>query len=74
MTGEIDIGGVFLPALLIWAIVALALGAILRRVLTWIGAYRLVWHPALFDMALFVVLVGAVATLAGRYHGFGLLG
>jgi hypothetical protein len=74
VTGEIDIGGVFLPALLVWAVVALGLGAILRRVLTWIGAYRLVWHPALFDMAVFVVLVGVVAALAGRYHGFGLLG
>ncbi|KAG1246737.1 hypothetical protein G6F65_020531 [Rhizopus arrhizus] len=28
-----------------------------RRVLARVGLYRLVWHPALFDLALFVVLL-----------------
>lgn len=74
MTGEVDIAGVFVPALLVWAVAALALGALARRALTLIGAYRFVWHPALFDLALFVLLWGAVSALAGRFHGFGLLG
>jgi hypothetical protein len=64
MIGEFDIGGVFAPSLLIWAVVALAISLPLRRFLTWIGAYRLVWHRGLFDIALVLLLWSAVAAAA----------
>jgi hypothetical protein len=67
MRYEIDIYGVLAPALLLWLIVAYALGALLRRTLHKAGLYRLVWHPALFDLALFVCLLGGVVYLSSEY-------
>jgi hypothetical protein len=48
------------PILLLAALVALALARALGFVLARIGFYRLVWHPALFDFALFILVLGAV--------------
>jgi len=63
MTGELDIDGVFLSSVLVSALIALAASFVLRRVLSKVGAYRLVWHPALFDTALFVILWAAVVAV-----------
>ena len=63
MTGEMNIDGVFLSSVLVSAVIALAASFVLRRVLSKVGAYRLVWHPALFDTALFVILWAAVVTV-----------
>ncbi|ENZ82622.1 MULTISPECIES: DUF1656 domain-containing protein [Caulobacter] len=60
MTGEIDLNGVFLSSVLVSALIALAASFVLRRLLSWVGAYRFVWHPALFDTAVFVILWAAV--------------
>lgn len=60
MTGELDINGVFLSSVLVSALIALAASFLLRRVLSKVGAYRFIWHPALFDTALFVILWAAV--------------
>ena len=62
MTGELDIDGVFLSSVLVSALIALVASFVLRRVLSKVGAYRFVWHPALFDTALFVILWAAVVT------------
>ncbi|KSB90723.1 hypothetical protein AS593_10240 [Caulobacter vibrioides] len=59
MTGEYNIDGVFLSSVLVSAVMALVAAFVLRRVLSWAGAYRFVWHPALFDTALFVILWAA---------------
>jgi hypothetical protein len=64
MRYEIDIYGVLVPALLLWLIVAYVLSAVLRRLLQRIGFYRLIWHRALFDFALFVCLLGGVVYLS----------
>ena len=64
MTGELDLYGVFVPALAAWMLVALALTLVVRRVLAGLGAYRLIWHRPLFDLALYTVLLGAVVALA----------
>jgi len=63
MTGELDIDGVFLSSVLVSALIALVASFVLRRVLSKVGAYRFVWHPALFDTALFVILWAAVVTV-----------
>ena len=60
MIGEINLDGVLLSSVLVSALVALAAAFVLRRALSWAGAYRFVWHPALFDTALFVILWAAV--------------
>lgn len=67
MIGEINLYGVFIPPLLLWVIVALPLTALLRRLLRWIGFYRLVWHRPLFDFALLVIVLGIVVTASSRW-------
>jgi len=67
MTGEIDLYGVFVPSLLLSLGAALPLTAGLRRLLRWSGFYRLVWHRPLFDLALLVMVLGAVIGLATRW-------
>lgn len=64
MTGEFDLYGVFVPSLAAWMLLAFLLFLPLRRLLARAGLYRLVWHRPLFDLALYVVLLGAVVALA----------
>jgi len=66
MIGEIDLFGVFLPPLLVWLGIGLLLSAALRAALTRLGFYRYVWHRPLFDLALLVILTGAVSYAAGH--------
>jgi hypothetical protein len=61
---EFDIYGVFVPALLVFAIVTLLLSLALTRLLEAIGFYRFVWHRPLFNLALGVILFGAVVAYA----------
>lgn len=63
---EINLNGVFVPAQLIWAGIAFPLSAFICRRLEAQRFYNLVWHRALFDFALFVILWGGLSTLA--YH------
>jgi len=67
MIGEIDIYGVFIPPLLVWVCAELPLTAMLRRLLRWLGVYRLVWHRPLFDFALLVIVLGAVVAASKRW-------
>ena len=60
---EAAFGGVLLPGLLIAASAALALTLALRRLLSRVGFYRLVWHPTLFTLALFVLILGGIVAL-----------
>ena len=64
MIGEFDIYGVYFPAFAVFAAVALVLQLAINRVLVAIGFYRLVWHRALFDLAVYVILLGAVTAAA----------
>jgi hypothetical protein len=66
MIGESNIQGVFISAVLVSAVIALALSFVVRRLLALIGAYRFIWHPALFDTALFVILWAVVVALPIR--------
>lgn len=67
MFGDFNIFGVFVPRILILALVAYVLNLVLRRVLARLGVYRLVWHPGLFDLALFVLVLGGMAQLSELY-------
>ena len=60
---EAAFGGVLLPGLLIAALAAGALTLALRRLLSRVGFYRLVWHPTLFKLALFVLILGGIVAL-----------
>lgn len=60
MIGELDIHGVYVSSLLVWATLAYLLFLPVRRVLAAVGLLRHVAHRALFEAALFVVLLGGV--------------
>ncbi|MDP9918993.1 hypothetical protein J2W24_004662 [Variovorax boronicumulans] len=62
---EVNLFGMQLPWLLLLAAGALPCAWAMRRLLAIVGAYRWIWHPALFDLALYVVVLGALACLTG---------
>ncbi|MFZ6762718.1 DUF1656 domain-containing protein [Pseudoroseomonas sp. WGS1072] len=64
MIAEIDLYGIFLPALLVWALLALPASVLLRRLLRALGVYRWVWHAPLFDFALFLITLGGLVAFS----------
>ena len=64
--GETDIYGVFIPTLFLFGLLALFLTAVLARLLRRVGFYRYVWHRALFNLLLFIVILGGVTALASN--------
>ena len=66
MRPELDIYGIFVPTLGALALASFVLSAILRRILAFIGFYRLVWHRPLFDTAIYVCLLGTLAFTINR--------
>jgi protein AaeX len=64
--GEFDIYGVYFPAFAVFAAVAFLLLVVIKRVLDACGFYRFVWHRALFDLAIYVILVGVVTAAGAR--------
>jgi hypothetical protein len=71
MIGELNVYGLLVSPLLLWVLAALPATALFRRTLRRLGVYRAVWHPPLFDLALFVIVLGAVATLTSVTAGIG---
>lgn len=63
MIGEFDVYGVFVPALLVWGLIALMLSRVARAILARIGFYRLVWHRPLVDLSLFVIILAVVTAV-----------
>ncbi|WP_118181231.1 DUF1656 domain-containing protein [Paraburkholderia phosphatilytica] len=66
MIGEIDVVGVFVPAILVLMLIAYLINLGIRTVLARIGFYRLVWHRSVFDLALYVLVLGLVAIVSHR--------
>ncbi|WP_410012304.1 DUF1656 domain-containing protein [Sodalis sp. C49] len=57
MIGEASFYGLFFPWLMVLALAALGLFWAVRRLLAMGGFYRWVWHPALFDIAVYFLLL-----------------
>ena len=57
MIGQISVYGLYLPWLMVLALGALVALWAVRRLLAATGVYRWVWHPALFDLALYVLML-----------------
>jgi hypothetical protein len=62
MTGDINVAGVFVPTFAVCCVVALGLIVLLHTVFKRFEfpLHRFVWHPPLFDLAVFVIFLGAV--------------
>lgn len=71
MTGEVEIGGVFIPIALVSGVAGFVASLILRRFLRAAHAYTYIWHAGLFDVSMFVVLWAATDFFIGKIHGVG---
>lgn len=63
MSGEFTVYGVFVPTLLALMTLAYLLKSGVRLVLQRMGAYRHVWHPSLFNFAIFLILLDGLFRL-----------
>jgi hypothetical protein len=57
MAGEIDLFGVIVSPFLVIVIMTIPLHSLLKRLLSNAKIYQKVWHPPLFDIALYVILL-----------------
>jgi hypothetical protein len=62
MIGEIDVAGIFLSPLLPCLLIAFFARLLLSWVLSSAGFYRIVWNRPLFDLSLFLILLGVAFT------------
>lgn len=60
MLREISVFGALMPSLLLYFLTAIPLFLVIDRVLSPLGLYRLVWHPPLVRLALFVCVFSAL--------------
>jgi hypothetical protein len=67
MIGEISIGGVYIPSLLLLVIAAVVLTALLSRLLSASGFYRFVAYRPLTDIAFFTLLLAAIAWITSGW-------
>jgi hypothetical protein len=67
MIGEVSIGGVYIPSLLLLAVAAVVLTALLSRLLSAIGFYRFVVYRPLTDIAFFVLLLAAMVWITSGW-------
>ncbi len=63
MNGEVAIGGVFMPTLLLLGIAALVLTFAIVRVMNAFGLHRIFAYRAAVDLAIFVLVMGGLAVL-----------
>lgn len=63
MYGEFNLYGVFVPTLIGMMLLAYALNSGLNLLLKRTGAYRHIWHPALFNLAVYILVLGGLFTL-----------
>jgi hypothetical protein len=59
MKYQLDLFGVLVPSLLLWNVLAYVLARTVSKLIARAGLYRRIWHPALFDFALYVCLVSS---------------
>lgn len=61
--------GFYLPPAALWAACALVPFLLLRWLLRRIGLYALVWNPSLFNIALYVLVMGGLVYFGNIYLG-----
>lgn len=58
MIGEFKFLGMYFPMLLLNALLAFGVTRFIGVLLARKGLYRHIWHPVLFDLALFFIVLG----------------
>jgi hypothetical protein len=60
---DVDLLGIFTPALLLLMLAAWVVNLALKRTLEFVGFYRLVWHRHLFDFSMYLTVLGILVLL-----------
>ena len=60
MPREFALFGILIPTLLPLFLLSIGLQTLLDRVLGWLGVYRMVWHPSLARLCIFIAIFGAL--------------
>jgi len=58
MIGEFKFLGMYFPMLLLNSLLAYGVTRVISVLLARQGLYRHIWHPILFDLALFLIVLG----------------
>lgn len=58
---DVDLGGVYAPALLVIFVASLALVWVADRLVAMTGFYARVWHPSLFRVSFFACVFALIA-------------
>lgn len=62
MIKEINLDGIYLPPLLGYLVGTAVAWYVVRYLFNRLGVYRFVWHPPLFNTALYVMLLSVFVT------------
>ncbi|GAB0114780.1 DUF1656 domain-containing protein [Acidisoma sp. C75] len=60
---EAQTAGLFYAPIVLYCLIAAVIFLPLRAILGRIGFFSLVWHPALFEVALYALITGAIVLL-----------
>ena len=63
MFSELHLGGVLFAPIMLYALAALPITLLLRMAMWRIGFMRLVWHLALFEVALYLCVLSLLVRL-----------
>jgi hypothetical protein len=63
MTGEVALGGVFMPTLLLLAVIALVVSWGVTRLIGAFGLYRFFAYRAIVDLSIFILVLAGLGLL-----------
>ena len=67
---EIDLFGILIPPLVPLIALAFAITMTLRGLAVDIGLVRWIWHPALFEFSVFLIVLAAAVSIVGALRIF----
>ena len=65
LLSTVDVFGFYVPPLFFWTVAALVPFALLRWAIGRARLYRFVWHRALFDLSMYVIVLGGMVLAGG---------
>lgn len=63
MLKEIDLTGIYVGPIILYMLISIPIFLVVRLLLSRIGFLSFVWHPALFEIALFGIILALVVSL-----------
>jgi hypothetical protein len=67
MLGQVDILGVFIPALIPLMAIAYIINQGVRLILARTKVYKFVWHRSAFDLGMYVIVFSMIVLISGRF-------